>query len=195
MSWMNEPNVLDAAERWFDKEDTPNLHEGAQILARLMRWTNSHSDGWPYWQKPSRAANMLMTVLQEKRRERFDGPDDLTDAELKKLLSPIKAFLTRQGADHSVLEAPKPSAEVQMFTDKLDRLNFLWNEVHLAADAMLRIDNGGTWNTFSCTEIEALTDVFRAAGRDDVADFILAEHAEGDEPEDEHYQGNNSTQM
>lgn len=182
---MNEHDVLEAAERWFDQEDTPNLYEGAQVLARLMGWTNSVSDGWQYWPKPKRAAAKLMATLEAKRRERFDGPDDISAAELTKLVSPIKALLTRQGADHSVLAPPKPSAEVEMFTSKMHKLNFLWNEVHLAADVLKGIDNGGTWTTFNCSEIDALADIFRAADRGDVADFILAEHAEGDDDEDD----------
>jgi hypothetical protein len=63
-------------------------------------------------------------------------------------------------------------------------LLFLLNEVLNTADTMLEVNNGGTWDTFSCSEIEALGDVFRAAGRSDVRDFIIAEHKKGDNAED-----------
>ncbi|QWY81380.1 hypothetical protein SEA_RIZWANA_83 [Arthrobacter phage Rizwana] len=179
---MNQYDVEEAAERWFSPEETPNLHEGAQILLRLLRWTNSHSDGWAYWPKPSRAAAKLIEVLEAKRRERFDGPDDITEAELRKLVSPIKAFLTRQGADHSVLEAPKPALSMPT----IDQVINLWDVVQSAAPIMKGIDNGGTWGSFACREIEALADVFHAADRPDVADFILSEHAESDEEGDDH---------
>ena len=58
-----------------------------------------------------------------------------------------------------------------------------------AGDAMLGIDNGGTWGSFTCSEIDALAALFTVAGRQDVAEFIVAEHAIGDEFDDDHYQG------
>ena len=68
----------------------------------------------------------------------------------------------------------------------VDDLLAIWNEVQLAADIMLGIDNGGTWGSFTCSEIEALAGVFAAAGRQDVAAFIISEHAESDEDDDLH---------
>jgi hypothetical protein len=96
MTWMNEYEVAEAVRR-FD-EQTPNLREGAQVLDRLVRWTNNNSDGWPYWAKPKRAANSLMGLLNGA--DRFD-PEDITARQLAVALRPIKAFLTRQGVDHS----------------------------------------------------------------------------------------------
>lgn len=61
---------------------------------------------------------------------------------------------------------------------------FLWNEVQLAGDRMLDINTGGTWNTFTCQEAEALACIFSAAGRQDVYDFIIHEHALEDEAEE-----------
>lgn len=98
--WMNEYEIERMLRR-FD-EDT-NLMQGARILYRLMRWTNSNSDGWPYWQKPSRAATRLMELLQAKDME-YRCTGEFTDVdykELQKTLTPIKAFLTRQGVAHS----------------------------------------------------------------------------------------------
>jgi len=68
----------------------------------------------------------------------------------------------------------------------VDDLLAIWNEVQLAADKMLGIDNGGTWGSFTCSEIEALAGVFAAAGRQDAAAFIISEHAESDEDDDLH---------
>lgn len=104
--WMNGAEVEQAAER-FDAEDTPNLFHGARVLERLMDWTDSNSDGWPYWQKPSNAANKLMDLIQAANR--WD-PVDITDAQLRAALSPIKAFLTKQGVEHGkILNAPPPA--------------------------------------------------------------------------------------
>jgi hypothetical protein len=106
VTWMNGAEVEEAAER-FDAEDTPNLFRGARILERLMDWTDSNSDGWPYWQKPANAANKLMDLIHAANR--FD-PQDITEAQLKAALSPIKAFLTKHGVEHSkVLDPPPPA--------------------------------------------------------------------------------------
>lgn len=100
---MNFANEFDI-ESWVRKYatrnlwDTPNLARGANTLDRLATWANDNSDGWCYWPKPCRAANKLITLLSE-----HDGfePGDVTDQELTKALTPIKAFLTRQGVTHS----------------------------------------------------------------------------------------------
>jgi hypothetical protein len=114
--WMNEHDVEDAVLRYSDT-DTPNLLAGAQILARLVRWTNRNSDGWPYWSKPGNAAKRLMDVLRENEYAARFGHDrngepltDITRADLQRALRPIKAFLTRQGVPHDavLVEPPKP---------------------------------------------------------------------------------------
>lgn len=102
--WMNEHDVDDAVRRFGD--DTPNLAKGARVLSRLVTWTNSNSDGWPYWQKPQKAAATLMNLLHNA--DRFN-PEDITAADLAVALRPIKAFLTRQGVDHAlVIDDPRP---------------------------------------------------------------------------------------
>lgn len=97
--WMNEYDIKEAVRRFG--EETPNLQRGAQVLSNLMDWTNNNSDGWPYWQKPSRAAAKLMDRVQSAIGSRPSTIADITTAELTAALSPIKAFLTREGVDHS----------------------------------------------------------------------------------------------
>lgn len=100
-TWMNEYEIEDAL-RMTAVEEVANLRKGAETLNRLKDWTNRNSDGWPYWSKPAKAAEKLMTALSAAQTASFrGGVEDLTDAELKKLLTPIKSFLTRQGVDHS----------------------------------------------------------------------------------------------
>lgn len=70
-------------------------------------------------------------------------------------------------------------------------LRFLQNEVGLAADVVKQVDTGEVWCKFTCSEIEAIADVFRAADRHDAAVFIVDEHADSDEPGDHHYKGDN----
>jgi len=102
--WMNEYDVMQA-QYLFDPAVVPNLAQGAYVLHNLMDWTNDNSDGWPYWNKPSRAADRLMTMLQDHSYAAQFGHDrqgnpltDVSAADLTKALAPIKAFLTRQGA-------------------------------------------------------------------------------------------------
>lgn len=100
---MNEWEIEDAL-RWFDEEDQPNLIHAARVLYRLMRWTNSRSDGWPYWNKPRQASRRLQALIQDGRRENHGNYGDLTDvteAQLKAAFTPIKSLLTREKADHS----------------------------------------------------------------------------------------------
>lgn len=107
MLFMNEHEVEEALRR-FDATETPNLAAGAVTLARLVEWTNRNSDGWPYWPKPSRAAKSLMEALQAASLQYHTGREveDISAAELARVLRPIKAFLTRQGASHDVLKEP-----------------------------------------------------------------------------------------
>lgn len=96
MRFMNEWDVGEAVAR-FDRPETPNLNQAATVLSNLMEWTNRNSDGWPYWAKPARSAARLMELLESVDRY---NPQDVTLAEVRKALSPVKAFLTRQGVNH-----------------------------------------------------------------------------------------------
>ena len=55
MYFVNESEVEQLADE-FNAEEFPNLARGAQTLNALMDWTNSNSDGWPYWTKPMKAS-------------------------------------------------------------------------------------------------------------------------------------------
>lgn len=101
--FMNQWDV-DDARRTFSSAgdlDTPNLEHAAETLFALMVWANNNSDGWHSWPKPSRASKSLQEVLTAKMRERYsEDPTDITYAELRRILSPVKSFLTRQGVPH-----------------------------------------------------------------------------------------------
>ena len=107
--WMNEHDVEETFDRLSSAHPAlPNLTHAASVLDALVAWTNSNSDGWPYWKKPAQAASKLMAALHERDYAiRFgrnrDGSElvDLTNAELVQVLRPIKAFLTRQNIDHN----------------------------------------------------------------------------------------------
>lgn len=87
-------------------EEAPNLARAAQTLSQFKDWTNMHSDGWAYWKKPLRASQKLVELLHQGEARLYSGPDeiDCSSADLKKALTPIKSFLTRQGEDwHEIL--------------------------------------------------------------------------------------------
>lgn len=99
--WMSEYDIEDAL-RLTAHFELPNARRAAEILSRLKEWTNENSDGWPYWSKPSKAADKLMTALQSAiQASRQQDDVDMTETQLKAALTPIKAFLTRQGVEHS----------------------------------------------------------------------------------------------
>ena len=102
---MNEYEISSHVYKW-SREDTPNLYVAAAALFGLMSWTNGNSDGWAYWKKPSTAARRLMELLDAGSRRDRDSRTTEVDAtydELKKALTPVKAFLTRRGVDHGIL--------------------------------------------------------------------------------------------
>ena len=57
---------------------------------------------------------------------------------------------------------------------------------HLAA-MMRQLDTGGTFETMTCSEVDALADVIRLVDPE-CAEFVIAQHAEGDDEGDSHYQ-------
>lgn len=106
---MNEYDIEETL-RHTAYAEVANLRRGAVVLSRLKDWTNNNSDGWPYWQKPGKAAAKLMDLLHTAGLSHFD--EDVTEAGLNKTLTPIKAFLTRQGVDEwtakRIFDEPQP---------------------------------------------------------------------------------------
>ena len=97
---MNEYEITNAWH-FAGVNNLPNLGRCALILSRLATWTNQNSDGWAYWTPPQRASARLQAVLEEMMRTHYRDVQDIPEAELGKLFTPIKAFLTRRGVDHS----------------------------------------------------------------------------------------------
>jgi hypothetical protein len=99
MMYMNRWDIDDAVALARCRcEDTPVLLEAAETLERLADWADSHSDGWAYWPKPCRAAKSLQELISSVDRY---APADISREDLNRALRPVKAFLTRQGVDHS----------------------------------------------------------------------------------------------
>lgn len=100
MMWLNEYDIMNAVRETGDGS-TPNLHCAALTLNNLMEWTNDNSDGWPYWAAPGKAAKRLQEALYQASMSRY--AEDITAADLKRLQTPIKSFLTRQGVSASAV--------------------------------------------------------------------------------------------
>lgn len=105
-TFMNTYDIENAL-RLLDTEETPNLGIAVRVIDLLADWTDRNSDGWAYWQKPQKAAAKLIDLIQSA--DRFD-PQDVSAAEVKKAITPIRSFLTRQGQDaETILFPPTPA--------------------------------------------------------------------------------------
>lgn len=109
MVFMAEYEVEELQDR-FDPVECPNLAAGARALGRLMRWTNSCSDGWAYWQLPQKAATRLMDKLVDasaEQRKTRQPIDDWHDGTLVSVLRPVRQFLSQRGEDPGLLDDPE----------------------------------------------------------------------------------------
>lgn len=85
MMFMNEWEIEENRDRYATH---PILGPATRFLYDFMLETNRHSDGWPYWSAPVKAAKQLMLFVQK---------EDGTQAELLSAIRPIKSFMTRRG--------------------------------------------------------------------------------------------------
>lgn len=114
MTWMNEGEVREAVNR---HRDHPQLGLAARALEAYMDAVNSCSDGWPYWTNGSKAADKLMTYLQENRMTRSPVPlgpiqKELTDPirrTLKKYAKNFGNFTVAVFNDILQVEGPPPA--------------------------------------------------------------------------------------
>lgn len=96
MLFMNEYDRTGAIHR-FTRASKPNRLALALVVDNLATWTDNHSDGWAHWPKPARAAaaamhHIVSTTHAENERQESE---DITEAEMRAAVRPIKAFLTR----------------------------------------------------------------------------------------------------
>jgi hypothetical protein len=98
MKYMNDYD-LQRARVTYIPGVTPNRHRVTYVVSRLAIWADANSDGWCYWPKPCRAAAKAIALIDSETNAINDHKRqvDATDAEVKGAISPIKAFLTRQG--------------------------------------------------------------------------------------------------
>jgi hypothetical protein len=94
MMFMNRWDIEEAKEQWGDH---PVLSKATRLLYDLMTLTNRVSDGWHYWPKPGRAAQRLQILIEQGVAHQYDRTrPDVTESDLQRACTPIKALLTRE---------------------------------------------------------------------------------------------------
>ena len=101
MRFMNDYDVERAEER---SADHPVLSAAVQTLKNLIAWTDRNSDGWPYWRPPQQAAQRLIALIEADGTWRGQQDNDPSAADLRRALTPIKAFRTKHKADFKIVE-------------------------------------------------------------------------------------------
>ncbi len=102
MKFMNEMDIAEAARR---HRGHPVLGPATRFLAEFKDQVNAHSDGWPYWSPPAKAAAKLMDLVDTNP---WDEPKPVTEADLRRALAPIKSFMTRRGLAAGMVMPPLP---------------------------------------------------------------------------------------
>ena len=101
MLYMNDSDVHYATQRIAQIRDEASrtvLTKAVTLLTDLIELANSVSDGWAYWKAPCKSAKKLQELIQAglpSNQNNFTAPAT-TEAQLKKAVSPIKAFMTRE---------------------------------------------------------------------------------------------------
>jgi hypothetical protein len=86
MLYMNDYEIERALRHYANH---PVLGKATKFLADFKDEVDMHSDGWPYWAAPVRAAAKLMTLIQH--------PTQATEQAFRQALVPIRGFYTRRG--------------------------------------------------------------------------------------------------
>lgn len=122
MRYMNDHDI-NFARRRFTRASCPNRLALVLVIDQLRHWANGNSDGWAYWSAPCRAARKAIDHVYSTTNAANDEQErhDITDAEMRAAVRPIKAFLTRHkhmlgSADREMIlravEAPTSPFEV-----------------------------------------------------------------------------------
>lgn len=102
MKFMNDYDIASARSR-YGRGETPNRLALAIVVDNLAEYTNQVSDGWAYWSKPCRAAAKAIELIESTAYPEYERRqhEDITDAEMKAAVRPIKSFLTRHASVYS----------------------------------------------------------------------------------------------
>lgn len=105
MRYMSDYDIGQARTR-FTRAVCPNRLALVMVIEHLAEWTDAVSDGWAYWVKPRRAADAAMALVESTTNAANQAQEDqdITDAEMRAAVRPIKAFLTREKVDADTRE-------------------------------------------------------------------------------------------
>lgn len=109
LMYMNDYEIERAMQEFAND---PVVGKAARFLNEFKDQVNQHSDGWAYWRPPVQAAAQLMRLIQvaqENKRNYVEQP--ITEQQLMKALSPIKAFMTRRG-NEAGMQMPVLAADI-----------------------------------------------------------------------------------
>lgn len=99
MMFMNEYDLDHAVDR-FLRATLPNRLAVALVVRNLAVETDWVSDGWAHWPKPSRAAARAIALIESRTYAENEAQEanDITDAEMRAAVRPIRSFLTRHAS-------------------------------------------------------------------------------------------------
>jgi len=102
---LNSAEIEEAQALAAEDFSRPNLQKATLTLARLHEWVNANSDGWAYWVAATTASKRLQGEVALRYFGASHGKldDDISAANLARACTPIKAFLTKQGAAQEVV--------------------------------------------------------------------------------------------
>lgn len=105
MLYMNDYDLHMARQR-FTRATCPNRLALVMVVDQLREWSDFWGDGWMSWPAPPRAARQAMLLIRSTTNEqnRLQETHDISDAEVRRAVAPIKAFLTRQKASPDARE-------------------------------------------------------------------------------------------
>lgn len=114
--YMNDYDLYFARQR-FTRATCPNRLALAIVVDNLREWADTVSDGWAYWQKPKRAADKAMSLIESTTNAANDEQErhDVSDEEMLAAVRPIKAFLTRMSKQNDHRGFPLVNAEKREF--------------------------------------------------------------------------------
>ena len=92
--WMNEYEIERAVENFTQH---PVLGPAARFLSEFRHQVNDHSDGWQYFTVAAKSAEKLMNLLYEHTGRSYPVLPEATEEDVRKTITPIKAFYTRRG--------------------------------------------------------------------------------------------------
>lgn len=110
MRFMNRYDIEHAYDR-FGREATV-LGEATRVLKAFQEDVDAHSDGWPYWSAPVKAAAKLIALVEPHCKTWIVVLPEPTMADLRKALVPIKRFLTMRGRAAGMTVSVEPTMEV-----------------------------------------------------------------------------------